>query len=75
MTAIVEDKCLGNRFFRSLTDQELRDWRPSTPRGWFGWSGHADCSNVGAANREMRRRAKIAGMTSPYEWLATMHAI
>lgn len=72
MTATVEDECLGNRFFRSLSDQELRDWRPTTPRGTFGWSSPADCTNVGAANREMRRRAKISGLSSAYEWLGVI---
>lgn len=64
------DLTLGKRFFRSLTDKELVAWRPSTPRGMFGWSGAPDTTNVGSANREMRRRAKMAGMSNVYDWLA-----
>jgi len=64
------DQCLGKKFFRNLTDQQLRDWRPSSPRGFFGWSDYPDTKNVSSANREMRRRAKVAGLTGPYEWLA-----
>ena len=59
---------LSNRHFRAMTDQELFDWRPETPRGLCGWANTAG-ANVSAANREMRRRAKLAGLAGPYEWL------
>lgn len=65
----LEDACLGRRFFRRLSDAELFHWRPTTPRGGWGWSSPGDQTNVSAANREMRRRAQIAGLATPYEWL------
>ncbi len=65
------DLALGRRFFRSLTDAELIAWRPTEPRGMFGWSSPGDCQNIGAANREMRRRTKKAGFGTVYEWLAS----
>lgn len=55
-----EERTLGNRFFRALSDAELAAWRPASYRGL----------NVGAANREMRRRAKIEGLATPYHWIA-----
>jgi len=65
------DLALGRRFFRSLTDAELIAWRPTEPRGVFGWCSPEDCQNIGAANREMRRRTKKAGFGTVYEWLAS----
>lgn len=65
---------LSNRYFRQLSDRELFDWKPQTPRGWFGWAGYPDCANVSRANREMRRRAAVSGLTSAYEWLASTNA-
>lgn len=62
------ERSLGRRFFRKLTDAELIAWRPTQMRGWFGWTD--SYGNVGAANREMRRRAKLEGLASPYDWLA-----
>lgn len=60
---------LGKRYFRALTDEELVRWRPD-----FGAYWHARNQNVGAANREMRRRAAIGGFDGVQAWLATIPA-
>jgi hypothetical protein len=61
------DAWLGNRYFRNLTDAELVSWRPS-----FYFSA-ARNANVGAANREILRRAKVAGFQSATEWMRSVH--
>ena len=70
LAALGSDRAMGKRWFKSLTDAELIAYRPKAERGWLGWSDHISCQNVGAANREMRRRSKLAGLAGPYEWLA-----
>ena len=72
MTLREGDGALGRQFFRKLSDAELTAWRPSTPRGMFGWGGYPDCANVGRANREMRRRSAREGFGSVYDWLRAL---
>ncbi|WP_347270361.1 hypothetical protein [Rhizorhabdus histidinilytica] len=62
---------LGKRFFRRLSDAELASWRPAEPQSPDEWS--ARCHNVGAANREMRRRAKRNGHPGVRDWLVLLH--
>ena len=68
------EQAYGNRFFRGLSDKELLEWRPKNARGWGGWSSPIDCQNVSAANREIRRRAKVGKFWGPYDWVEKMKA-
>ena len=61
---MTEAETLSKRFFRALDDAALTSWRPEAGGNWA-----ARCANIGAANREMRRRSKKAGFISVYEWL------
>jgi hypothetical protein len=63
ITVPPEDRVLGNRFFRKLTDQELVNWRSPKPLGF------AHNKNVSDHEREMRRRSAVAGFTSVYDWM------
>jgi hypothetical protein len=69
--ALGDERTLSKRFFRGVTDRELLDWRPVTPRGWYGWEGIAG-ANVGRANAEMRSRARRDGFASAWDWVAAI---